>query len=41
MVRMNKMYAMAESATMDYATPIEAGTLSCSASVNVTFRLSN
>ena len=39
MMRANsKAYAMIESA--DYATPIEAGTLSCSASVNITFILS-
>ena len=34
-----KMYAMAEMA-MDAATPIEAGTLTCSASVHITFILS-
>ena len=34
-----KMYVMAEMA-MDSATPIEAGTLNCSASVHVTFILS-
>lgn len=34
-----KMYAMAEM-SMDAATPIEAGTLTCSASVHVTFILS-
>ena len=34
-----KMYAMAEM-SMDAATPIEAGTLTCSASVHITFILS-
>ena len=34
-----KMYAMAES-SMDAATPIETGTLTCSASVHITFILS-
>ena len=34
-----KMYAMIESA--DYATPIEAGTLTCSSSVHINFILSN
>ena len=34
-----KMYAMVES-NMDTATPIEAGTLTCSASVNIIFILS-
>ena len=36
----NKMYAMAEMAAMDVATPIEAGTLTCSASVHIIFTLS-
>ncbi|MBR2179239.1 MAG: SIMPL domain-containing protein [Selenomonadaceae bacterium] len=38
-MRMNKMYAMAEMASMDAATPIEAGTLTCSASVHIVFIL--
>ena len=39
-MRMNKMYAMAEMASMDAATPIEAGTLTCTASVHIVFTLS-
>ena len=38
-MRMNKAYAMAEMASMDAATPIEAGTLTCSASVHIVFIL--
>ena len=38
-MRMNKMYAMAAMADMDSATPIEAGTLSCSASVHIIYTL--
>ena len=39
-MRMNKMYAMAEMASMDADTPIEAGTLTCTASVHIVFTLS-
>lgn len=38
-MRSNMMMMKAEAAMMDSATPIEAGTLTCSASVNVTFIL--
>ena len=37
-MRMNKMY-MANAASMDYETPIEAGTLTCTASVHIVFIL--
>ena len=39
-MRMNKMYAMAAMADMESSTPIEAGTLSCSASVHIIYTLS-
>ena len=38
-MRSNMMMMKAEAATMDAATPIEAGTLTCSASVNIIFIL--
>jgi len=38
-MRMNKMYAMAAMADMESSTPIEAGTLSCSASVHIIYTL--
>ena len=39
-MRSNQMMMKAEAAMLDAATPIEAGTLTCSASVNITFILS-
>jgi len=39
-MRSNQMMMKATAESMDYATPIESGTLTCSASVNVTFILS-
>ncbi len=40
-IRSNHMMMKAEAAMLDYKTPIEAGTLSCSASVHINFILSN
>ena len=40
-MRSNSIMMKAEMAMADYATPIEGGTLTCSASVRITFILSN